>query len=94
MQTCLAQPGLTTGQLLEQYRDNKLSQQLETLATWNHMIVEDRVEQTFLDTLASLYDSVLEQRLETLIAQARTHGLSPEEREEVRSLNQVLAKKN
>jgi DNA primase len=47
-----------------------------------------------LDTLASLYDSVLEQRLETLIAQARTHGLSPEEREEVRSLNQVLAKKN
>ncbi|MNL97805.1 DNA primase [compost metagenome] len=94
VQTCLAQPGLTTGQLLEQYRDNKLSQQLETLATWNHMIVEDRVEQTFLDTLASLYDSVLEQRLETLIAQARTHGLSPEEREEVRSLNQVLAKKN
>ncbi|EPC4489408.1 DNA primase [Serratia liquefaciens] len=94
VQTCLAQPGLTTGQLLEQYRNNKLSQQLETLATWNHMIVEDMVEQTFLDTLASLYDSVLEQRLETLIAQARTHGLSPEEREEVRSLNQVLAKKN
>lgn len=58
------------------------------------MIVEDMVEQTFLDTLASLYDSVLEQRLETLIAQARTRGLSAEEREEVRSLNQVLAKKN
>lgn len=94
VQTCLAQPGLTTGQLLELYRDNKFSQQLETLATWNHMIVEDMVEQTFLDTLASLYDSVLEQRLETLIAQARTRGLSPEEREEVRSLNQVLAKKN
>ncbi|MFV7583185.1 DNA primase, partial [Klebsiella variicola] len=60
----------------------------------NHMIVEDMVEQTFLDTLASLYDSVLEQRLETLIAQARTRGLSAEEREEVRSLNQFLAKKN
>jgi len=94
VQTCLAQPGLTTGQLLELYRDNEFSQQLETLATWNHMIVEDMVEQTFLDTLASLYDSVLEQRLETLIAQARTRGLSAEEREEVRSLNQVLAKKN
>ncbi|MFP8411822.1 DNA primase [Serratia marcescens] len=94
VQTCLAQPGLTTGQLLELYRDNKFSQQLETLATWNHMIVEDMAEQTFLDTLASLYDSVLEQRLETLIAQARTRGLSAEEREEVRSLNQVLAKKN
>ncbi|NIG62821.1 MAG: DNA primase [Serratia symbiotica] len=94
IQTCLAQPGLTTGQLLELYRDNKLSQPLETLATWNHMIVDDRVEQTFLDTLASLYDSVLEQRLEALIAQARTHGLSQDEREEVSSLNQILAKKN
>jgi DNA primase len=93
VETCLAQPGLTTGQLLEQYRDNKYSQQLEILATWNHMIVEDMVEETFVDTLASLYDSVLEQRLETLIARARTHGLSTEEREEVRSLNQVLAKK-
>jgi DNA primase len=94
VQTCLAHPGMTTGQLLELYRDNKLSQQLETLATWNHMIVDDRLEQTFLDTLASLYDSVLEQRLEVLIAQARTHGLSQEERKEVRSLNQILAKKN
>ncbi|MFZ4833606.1 DNA primase [Rouxiella sp. Mn2063] len=91
--TCLAQPGLTTGQLLENYRDNKFSQQLETLATWNHMIVEEMVEEEFRATLASLYDSILEKRLETLIAQARTHGLSPAEREEVRSLNQVLAKK-
>ncbi|MCI1679561.1 MAG: DNA primase [Ewingella americana] len=92
--TCLAQPGLTTGQLLELYRDNKFYQQLETLATWNHMIVEDMVEEEFRATLASLYDSILEQRLEELIAKARTHGLSPEERAEVSSLNQVLAKKN
>ncbi|WP_455268779.1 DNA primase [Rahnella aceris] len=92
--TCLAQPGLTTGQLLELYRDNKFYQQLETLATWNHMIVEDMVEEEFRATLASLYDSILEQRLETLIAKARTHGLSPEERTEVSSLNQVLARKS
>jgi DNA primase len=92
--TCLAQPGLTTGQLLELYRDNKFYQQLETLATWNHMIVEDMVEEEFRATLASLYDSILEQRLEELIAKARTHGLSPEERAEVSSLNQVLARKN
>lgn len=93
VQTCLAFPKLTTGQLLELYRNNKYSLQLETLATWNHMIVDERVEQTFVDTLARLYDSVLEQRLEELIAQARTHGLSQKEREEVRSLNQSLAKK-
>ncbi|MBW7982694.1 DNA primase [Enterobacillus tribolii] len=93
VEVCLAHPGLTTGQLLERYRDNKYAQQLETLAMWNHMVVEDMVQPTFVDTLASLYDSILEQRLEQLIARARTHGLSPEEREEVRSLNEALAKK-
>ncbi len=94
VETCLAQPGLTTGQLLELYRDNKFSQQLETLATWNHMIVEDMVEPTFVDTLASLYDSILEQRQETLIARDRTHGLNAEERKELWSLNLALARKN
>ncbi|AWH88315.1 DNA primase [Limnobaculum parvum] len=93
VKTCLAQPGLTTGQLLELYRGNNYSQQLETLATWNHMIVEDMVEETFLDTLAKLYDSVLEQRQEELIARERTHGLNAEERKEVAALNMALAKK-
>ncbi|WP_457913893.1 DNA primase [Candidatus Gillettellia adelgis] len=89
---CLAHPGLTTGQLLELYRNNKVNQKVETLAVWNHMIVEDRIEQTFLDTLASLYAASLEQRLEKLIAKARMHKLSQEERKEVCSLNQSLAK--
>jgi DNA primase len=94
VQTCQAQPGITTGQLLEHYRDNKSSQQLETLATWNHMIIDEMVEQTFIDTLASLYDSILEQRQEVLIARDRTHRLTAEERKELWSLNQALAKKN
>ncbi|KAB8312537.1 DNA primase [Erwinia endophytica] len=90
--TCLAQPGLTTGQLLELYRGTKFSQSLETLATWNHMIVEDEMETMFKDALASMYDAALERRLEELIARARTQGLTPEERKEVSSLNQVLEK--
>ncbi|GKX63428.1 DNA primase [Pragia fontium] len=94
VKTCLAQPGLTTGQLLELYRGNKFSQQLETLATWNHMIVEDMIEETFIDTLAKLYDSVLEQRQEELIARDRTHGLNADERKELWSLNMALAKKD
>ncbi len=69
VQTCLAQPGLTTGQLLELYRDNKFSQQLETLATWNHMIVEDMVEQTFLIRWPACTTRCSSNRLETLIAQ-------------------------
>ncbi len=93
LQTCQAQPGITTGQLLEHYRDNKSSQQLETLAIWDHMITEDMIEATFVDTLTSLYDSILEKRQEVLIARERTHGLSTEERKELWSLNMALAKK-
>ncbi|WP_380180066.1 DNA primase [Kalamiella sp. sgz302252] len=90
--TCVAHPGLTTGQLLELYRGTKFSQSLETLATWNHMIVEDEVETMFKDSLASMYDAALERRLEELIARDRTHGLSAEERREFWTLSQALKK--
>ncbi|AIN47536.1 DNA primase [Candidatus Palibaumannia cicadellinicola] len=94
VKTCQTQPWLTTGQLLEFYRNNKFYSQLETLVTWNHMIIEDMIETTFVDALTSLYDSILEQRQEALIALDRTHGLTAEERKELWSLNQALAKKD
>ncbi|MTD27775.1 DNA primase [Erwinia sorbitola] len=90
--TCVAQPGLTTGQLLELYRGTKFSQPLETLATWNHMIVDDEVDTMFKDALASMYDDALERRLEDLIARDRTHVLSAEERREFWTLSQALKK--
>lgn len=90
---CNENPGLTTGQLLELYRGTNFSQTLETLATWNHMIVDEEVEAVFQDSLASIYDSALEQRLEALIARDRTQGLSAEERRELQSLLTALAKK-
>ncbi|MEN5017790.1 DNA primase [Erwinia sp. Eh17-17] len=90
--TCVAQPGLTTGQLLELYRGTKFSQSLETLATWNHMIVDDEVETMFKDALGSMYDDALERRLEDLIARDRTHVLSAEERREFWTLSQALKK--
>ncbi|MGP4123199.1 MAG: DNA primase [Sodalis sp. (in: enterobacteria)] len=93
LQACQAQPGLTTGQLLEQYRESQSFTQLETLAIWNHMIIDEMIEATFIDTLASLYDSMLENCQEALIARDRTHGLTTEERQELWSLNQALAKK-
>lgn len=92
--TSLAHPGMTAGQLLELYRGSNFSQQLEVLSTWNHMIVDDMVEETFIDTLAKLYDSILEQRQEVLIAKDRTQGLTLEERQELWSLNLTLAKKD
>lgn len=93
VQTCQAMPELTTGQLLERYRENKICPQLETLATWNHMIIDEMIETTFIDVLASLYNSIIEHRQDALIARDRTHGLTPKERRELWSLNQALAKK-
>ncbi|MDJ0088186.1 DNA primase [Pantoea allii] len=90
---CNENPGLTTGQLLELYRGTNFSQTLETLAVWNHMIVDEESEAVFQDSLASIYDSALEERLEFLIARERTHGLSSDERRELWTLSQAFAKK-
>lgn len=90
---CLEQPGLTTGQLLEQYRGTNAALTLEKLSTWDDIADKDIVEKTFTDALAHMFDSVLEQRLTELIARARTEGLTPEEREEVRVINESRAKK-
>lgn len=92
---CLAQPGLTTGQILEEYRDTKFSSNLETLSAWNDISDNEIAEKTFLDSLNHMFDSVLEQRLEELLALSRTQGLTPSEREEVRMINDSRAvKKN
>ncbi|WP_446470460.1 DNA primase [Xenorhabdus stockiae] len=91
--TCLAQPGLTTGQLLEQYRDNKYAKQLEKLAAWNDIQVEEIAEKTFSDALNHLFASALEERFKFLVAKERTEGLTPEERKEVWLISESSAKK-
>ena len=90
---CNENPGLTTGQLLELYRGTNFSQTLETLAIWNHMIVDEEAEAVFQDSLASIYDAALEERLEFLIARERTQGLSADERREFWTLSQAFARK-
>ena len=91
--TCLSQPGLTTGQLLEQYRGTKEAATLEKLAMWDDIADKDIAEKTFNDALNHMVDSMLVQRQAELIARDRTHGLSSEERRELWQLNQELAKK-
>jgi len=91
--TCLSQPGLTTGQLLEQYRGTKQAATLEKLATWDDIADKDIAEKTFTDALNHMFDSMLERRQEELIARDRTQGLSSEERRELWQLNLELAKK-
>ncbi|WP_165460482.1 DNA primase [Atlantibacter sp.] len=91
--TCLSQPGLTTGQLLEHYRGTKEAATLEKLSMWDDIADKDIAEKTFTDSLNHMFDSMLELRQEELIARERTHGLSSEERRELWRLNQELAKK-
>ncbi|WP_024552841.1 DNA primase [Franconibacter helveticus 513] len=93
VKTCLSQPGLTTGQLLEHYRGTKEAAALEKLATWDDIADKDIAEKTFTDSLDHLFDSALELRLTELIARSRTHGLTPAEREEVRVITEARAKK-
>lgn len=90
---CLAQPGLTTGQLLEHYRGTKEVATLEKLATWDDIADKDIAEKTFTDALDHMFDSVLELRLTELIARSRTEGLTAAEREEVRVITQARARK-
>ncbi len=90
--TCLSQPGLTTGQLLEQYRGTNEAATLEKLSVWTD-IRDENVEKMFTDTLNHILDSILEQRQEELIARDRTHGLSNEERMEFWQIRQALERK-
>lgn len=91
--TCLAQPGVTTGQLLEQYRGKNEAITLEKLSTWDDIADRGIAEQTFTDSLNHMFDSVLELRLSELIARSRTGGLTPSEREEVRVITESRARK-
>lgn len=82
------------GLLLEKYRESKYRKQLETLASWDHMIEEEELEEKFRVSLAELYDQLLQLRMDTLIARERTHGLSTNERKELWSLQLALTRKN
>lgn len=91
--TCLSQPGLTTGQLLEHYRGTNEAPTLEKLSMWDDIADKEIAEKTFTDSLNHMFDSLLKLRQEELIARDRTHGLNNEERRELWTLNQELAKK-
>ncbi len=91
--TCLSQPGLTTGQLLEHYRGTNEAATLEKLSMWDDIADKEIAEKTFTDSLNHMFDSLLRLRQEELIARDRTHGLNSEERREFWEIRQALEKK-
>ncbi|HEK0745117.1 TPA: DNA primase, partial [Proteus mirabilis] len=87
------QPGLNTGQIIELYRENKFGKQLEKLAMWNDIDIDEIAEKTFTDTLDHLFLTAMDERLNALIAKERTEGLTQNEREEVQLIIQARVKK-
>ncbi|QCI23626.1 DNA primase [Buchnera aphidicola (Macrosiphoniella sanborni)] len=93
LKTCLEHPNINTGQLLELYRNKKIINILKILSTWDHMIIQEEIQNMFLDLLMNIYDKVLEKRQEYLITQERIKGLTINEKKEIWSINQALSKK-
>ena len=82
-QMCQANVGISMGALLEHWRDSEQFRTLELLASWDHMVAPENLEKEFIETLAFLYDKLVEKRVEILIAKERTSGLSTEEKQEL-----------
>ena len=80
---CQANVGISMGALLEYWRDSEQFRTLELLASWDHMVAPENLEKEFIETLAFLYDKLVEKRVELLIAKERTSGLSTEEKQEL-----------
>ncbi|QIE01816.1 DNA primase [Buchnera aphidicola] len=93
LQTCLNYPNINTGQLLELYRNKKIIHILKKLSSWDHMIVQEEIQNMFLDLLTNIYNKILETRQEYLISQDRIKGLTINEKKEIWFINQTLSKK-
>lgn len=80
---CRENVGITMGQILEHYRDTNFAKPLEMLAVWDHLIDDEQIETTFVDTLAYYANQLTEQRIEELIAKDRSSGLDVQEKQEL-----------
>ncbi len=69
---CRITPHITTGQLLEHYRDKPEGKQLNKLAVWQNDIKEENYEAFFLDTLENFLNLHLVNRIEFLKQKARS----------------------
>ncbi|NAZ96427.1 DNA primase [Vibrio toranzoniae] len=83
---CQVNPHISTGQLLENWRESKHETLLSRLASWEIPLVEDNQEDIFLDSLDNILAQCVEKQIENLQAKARSVGLSAEEKRELLAL--------
>ena len=69
---CRKSPNITTGQLLEHWRETPQSKQLNQLAVWQNDVQEDNYEDLFLDILEKFLNLHLNNKIEYLKQKARS----------------------
>ena len=81
-------PGLNTAALLERFRADERRAELETLASWDHMITDEHLEDEFRLILQRLQQRAQAQQAEKLLDAAKTRQLNNEEKALLRDLLQ------
>ncbi|MEI6896233.1 MAG: DNA primase [Psychromonas sp.] len=84
LEICRKSPNISTGQLLEYWRETPQSKQLSQLAVWQNDLKEDKYEDTFLDILENFLNLDLNNKIEHLKQKARSsNALSIEETQQL-----------
>ena len=87
LEICRTCPNITTGQLLEHWRDKPEYKQLNKLAVWQNDVKEENYEAVFLDILENFLNLYINNKIEFLKQKARTGAaLTTEERKQLASL--------
>lgn len=87
LEICRITPHITTGQLLEHWRDKPEYQQLNRLAVWDNDIKKEMYEDFFLDILEKFLNLHISNKIEFLKQKERTGNvLSKEETHQLLSL--------
>jgi len=84
LEICRESPNITTGQLLEHWRETPQSKQLNQLAVWQNDVQEDKYEDLFLDILEKFLNLHLNNKIEYLKQKARSNeALTSEETQQL-----------
>lgn len=78
---CRTREGMTTGQILEYFRDTEYARPLEILATWEHLLEDSEIINAFSQNYRRLNIQAIERDIEMLIAKERSSGLTDQERQ-------------
>ncbi len=90
VEKCQQHPHITTGQLLEHWRNTKTEALLARLASWDIPLVEDNQKELFFDSLDKIIAQCVEKQIENLLAKSRSIGLSGDEKRELQELMRDL----